>query len=144
MGEEIRITDSASGGQKGMKPERLGLLPWESLRLISRTSHYGATKYADGDVGPWNWRRGYAWSLSFDALQRHLAAWWEGEDRDPESGQLHLGHAGWHILTLLWFGLHRRAFDDRPHTYFHEGGPVTGKILAPWPAAVAQGDGDAG
>lgn len=115
---EVRKTDAATGGQKGAKPERISLIPWEGVRLISRASHFGSTKYDDPKVGPYNWRRGYAWSLSYDALQRHLGAWWDGEDNDPESGLSHLAHAGWHVLALIWFVAHKPKLDDRPHTYF--------------------------
>jgi hypothetical protein len=117
VSEEIRITDAATGGAKGMKPERLSLVPWDSVRAISRASNYGATKYADKDVGAFNWRRGYAWSLSYDACIRHLSSWWEGEDTDPESGLHHLWHAGWHCLALIWFTQHKPEKDDRPCSY---------------------------
>lgn len=115
MSKEIRITDPNTGGQKGSKPERYDLIPWNALSIIACVYHYGAQKYEDPTVGPHNWRRGYAWSLSFAALLRHLTAWWEGEDVDPESGHSHLAHAGWHILTLIWFTLTNKGTDDRPN-----------------------------
>jgi hypothetical protein len=37
----------------------------------------------------------------FDAAQRHLWAWWEGEARDPESGLPHLAHAVACLLFVL-------------------------------------------
>lgn len=107
-GEETRVTDPWTGGQKGQKPERFSLLPFDALDEILKGYHYGAQKYADH-----NWRRGYKWSLSFDAALRHLTAWWEREDKDPESGLSHLAHAGWHVLCLLWFELNDKGTDDR-------------------------------
>lgn len=107
-GEETRVTDPNTGGQKGAKPERFSLIPFDALDMILRSYHYGAEKYS-----PHNWRRGYAWSLSFDALMRHITAWWEGENTDPESGHHHLAHAGWHVLALLWFQLNAKGTDDR-------------------------------
>lgn len=107
-GGEIRIKDPWTGGEKGQKPERFSLLPFDALDEILRAYHYGASKYADH-----NWRRGYKWSLSFDAALRHLTAWWEREDLDKESGLSHLAHAGWHILCLLWFSLNAKGTDDR-------------------------------
>lgn len=115
MSKERVIIDPATGGRKGQKPERFELLPWDSVKVIARVYDYGATKYSDPIVGPHNWRRGYAWGLSFAALLRHLTAWWEGEDIDPESGHPHLAHAGWHVLTLIWFTLTGKGTDDRPH-----------------------------
>lgn len=120
MAKEIRVTDPKTGGQKGTKPQRYDLIPWESVATIACAYHYGASKYEDPDVGPHNWRRGYKWSLSYAALMRHLTAWWDGEDTDPESGLSHLAHAGWHVLTLIWYTIHQPGMDDRPHTYFRK------------------------
>ena len=106
-GEVITI-DSRTGGRKGAKPERFDLLPWQSIAAISRVYSYGAIKYSER-----NWQRGYAWSLSYAALMRHLAAWWEGESKDPESGLSHLAHAGFHVLSLLWYEIKGKGTDDR-------------------------------
>jgi len=108
MINEVRVTDPVTGGQKGSKAERFDLIPWQSVAAISRIYHYGATKYSAR-----NWQKGYAWSLSYAALMRHLAAWWEGENCDRESGQSHLAHAGFHILSLLWYEITGRGTDDR-------------------------------
>jgi len=49
----------------------------------------GALKY-----GRSNWRVvGVRASIYYDAALRHLQAWMEGEDLDPDSGIPHLGHA---------------------------------------------------
>lgn len=104
-------TTSRTGGQKGVKPERHSLLPRPGLEAIARVFGFGATKYADH-----NWRKRYEWSKSYDALQRHITAFWDGEDNDPESGLPHLGHAGFHLLVLLtWLAEDGTGseFDDR-------------------------------
>lgn len=106
---EERVTDPDTGGQKGRKEERFDLIPWDSVAAIARVYSFGSKKYS-----PHNWRRGYAWSLSFAALMRHLTAWWEGEDLDRESGMSHLAHAGFHILSLLWYSIRGMGKDDRP------------------------------
>lgn len=106
-----RRTTSTTGGEKGVKDERHSLMPREGLDAISRVFGFGASKYADH-----NWRRGYEWSKSYDALQRHLIAFWSGETNDPESGLPHLGHAGFHVLALLtWLEEQGEGgqFDDR-------------------------------
>lgn len=105
---EVRLTDPNTGAQKGQKPQRFSLLPWVSLAAISEVYHYGATKY-----DAHNWRGGYPWSWSYDALQRHLSAWWEGTDKDSESGLSHLAHAGFHILSLLYYQIRGKGTDDR-------------------------------
>lgn len=49
----------------------------------------GALKY-----GRSNWRAvGIRASIYYDALTRHMSAWFEGEDTDPDSGLPHLAHA---------------------------------------------------
>ena len=106
MGREIPVLDapstgevrtvSESGGEKGVKPERYDLLPKPALDALSRVYAYGATKYDDH-----NWRRGYEWSKSYAAAQRHLTAFWDGETNDPESGLPHVAHAMFHMAALL-------------------------------------------
>ena len=95
MTEEIRTT-SATGGQKGVKAERFSLMPRAGLAWVARVFGFGASKYADH-----NWRHGYEWSKSFDALERHIQAAKDGETYDEESGLPHLAHAGFHVLVLL-------------------------------------------
>ncbi len=49
----------------------------------------GATKY-----GRSNWRAvGIRATIYYDAVDRHMSAWLEGEDNDPDSGLPHLAHA---------------------------------------------------
>lgn len=89
----------------------LGLIPVSMLRLIAAVLRYGATKYA-----PNNWRRGMSWSEVYDALQRHLTAWLDGEWLDPETGLSHLGHAGCCLAFLIEYETHAHLygrFDDR-------------------------------
>lgn len=107
---EVRTT-SSTGGQKGVKPERHSLMPRPGLDAIARVFGFGATKYDSH-----NWRKGYEWSKSYDALVRHVTAFWDGETLDPESGLPHLAHAGFHILVLLtWLEEQGEGsvFDDR-------------------------------
>lgn len=106
--EEVRVTDPDTGAQKGSKPERYDLIPTVALADLARVYHMGAQKYDDH-----NWRKGYAWSLSYAAMQRHLNAFWEGEDLDTESGLPHLAHAMWHCATLLTFMRENKDKDDR-------------------------------
>lgn len=107
---EVRVT-SETGGQKGQKDVQLHCIPWEALEELGKVFAFGAQKYED-----YNMRKGYPWSLSFDALQRHLWAFWSGEDLDPESGLPHIAHVTWHALTLGLFSSKERynQFDDRP------------------------------
>ena len=109
MTGEIRVIDPNTGGEKGQKDVRLHALPWEALHELGRVFTFGEQKYDD-----YNFRKGYTWSLSFDAMQRHAWAFWNREDRDEESGLHHLAHCAWHGLVLLFFSLTGRGTDDRP------------------------------
>ena len=75
---------------------RYDLLAPDALDAIAKVFTYGAEKYA-----PRNWERGMEWGRIYAALQRHLWAFWGGEDTDPETGMLHVAHAGACIVMLL-------------------------------------------
>lgn len=108
IGNEVRVTDPKTGGQKGSKPERFDLLPWDALEEVARVYAFGATKYDDN-----NWTKGYKYSLSTAALVRHVSKFIQGQDIDEESGLHHLAHAVFHCLTLIAFGYRQRGTDDR-------------------------------
>lgn len=87
---------------------RMDLLPATPLLEIGKVATYGAKKYADR-----NWEKGMSWGRMYAAAQRHLLAFWSGEDIDPESGLPHLAHAGFNILALLEYTNKHTEFDDR-------------------------------
>ena len=87
---------------------RYDLLAYDSLDKIVQVYTFGAKKYND-----WNWAKGMKWGRVFGAIQRHLTAFWQGEDLDPESKLPHLSHAGWGILTLLNYMDTKPELDDR-------------------------------
>ena len=87
---------------------RLDLIPEESLWQIGKVMTHGASKYGDH-----NWRKGMSWSRLYAAARRHMSAMWQGEDFDPESGLLHLAHAGCCVLMLLAYQVCRLGTDDR-------------------------------
>lgn len=87
---------------------RLGLLPTEALEEIGKVLTYGADKYAAH-----NWRKGLDYSRLYDAALRHLNAWNAGQDTDPESGLMHLAHAGCCIMFLIANQVTGLGQDDR-------------------------------
>lgn len=109
--EETVVVDPNTGGKKGSKLERFDLIPWDAIVELARHFGRGARKYEDR-----NWEKGYAWSLSYAALQRHLTTWWLGEDDDEETGSSHLVAVMWHACALWWFQKHSKGTDDRPKT----------------------------
>ena len=104
---EVRSV-SSSGAEKGVKQEAFDLLPPVALAKVAAHYGIGAGKYA-----PWNWRRGYEWSKSYAAMQRHANAFWGGEDIDAETGSPHMAAVAFHALTLLTFMDEHTGFDDR-------------------------------
>jgi hypothetical protein len=106
---EKRIVNPITGGEKCAKIAQLGAVDPTALMEIAKVAGYGTDKYSR-----YNFLKGYDWSLSFDALCRHIFAFWAGEDIDPESGLPHMAHAGWHCLTLLTFAQRHPQLDDRP------------------------------
>ena len=89
---------------------RYDLIPPESMRGLAAILTFGAQKYA-----PRNWEQGIAYSRVYGALQRHLWAWWGGEDKDSETGESHLHHACCCIAFLQTFVEQgRTTLDDRP------------------------------
>lgn len=107
LGEEVRMT-SSTGGQKGKKLAELGSLDPNSLLKVAEVAGFGSQKY-----DRLNYMKGYEWSLSFDAMQRHLLAFWGGQDKDEESEMLHLAHAAWHCLTMISYVERGLGTDDR-------------------------------
>ena len=107
MSDEIR-TVSSTGGEKGVKLERHDLIPYPALKQLAEHYGRGAQKYSVH-----NWRKGYEWSKSYAALQRHATAWWDGEDIDEETGSSHLAGVAFHAFALLTFIEEHPEFDDR-------------------------------
>ena len=85
------------------------LLPYDALLEVAKVYDFGQRKYAAR-----NWEGGMQWSRLFAACMRHLWAWFQGEDKDPESGLSHLTHAAFCILSLTAYELRQAGTDDRP------------------------------
>lgn len=110
--KEVIITDTKTGGMKASKLARFDLIPSDAMWALAEHYGKGASKYADR-----NWEKGYAWSLSYAALQRHLHAWWMREDdgHDEAFGAFpHIVAVLWHACALVVFSLRKIGTDDRP------------------------------
>lgn len=76
----------------------------------------GSLAMLDGQLkyGRMNWRPcGARASVYYSAARRHLNAWWEGEDIDPDSGLPHMAHALACIAILIDTGAMGNLLDDR-------------------------------
>jgi hypothetical protein len=68
---------------------RWSLLPMDLIEATVKVLTDGAKKYADNN---WKYVRPFR-ERYYDALMRHIMAWNQGEEFDPESGLPHLAHA---------------------------------------------------
>jgi len=106
--------DKAMSGDKHDKQKlRMDLIPILPLWGLAKILTLGAKIY-----GYRNWEHGFEYSRLYGAALRHLTAWWNGEDLDPESGEHHLLHCLCNIVFLAEYELRPAAFkkfDDRPY-----------------------------
>lgn len=94
----------------GVKKVPISGMPAPVLLEAGLVKLHGDLKY-----GRYNWREaGVRGSVYYDAAFRHLAAWWEGEDLDPDSGISHLAHAITGLAVLRDAQLMDNWIDDRP------------------------------
>lgn len=89
----------------------IGLIPRSALNAEAAALGFGATKY-----GRDNWRQGMDWSRVIDAAFRHLSAFADGEDRDVETGLVHLAHLKACASFLIEYHEKGLGNDDRPKT----------------------------
>ena len=88
----------------------LHLFPPVAMELIALVMKNGAEKY-----GPYNWRLTKVKSSTYyAAMLRHLTAYFEGQDIDPESGKPHLAHVAASVCILLDADSKGCLIDDRP------------------------------
>lgn len=105
--QECRMV-SDTGGEKGAKLACFSQIPAGPLMELAEHYGRGAQKY-----DAHNFRKGYDWSLTIDALNRHLWAFIGGEDYDPETGSKHVTAVAWHALALSSFMDEHPSYDDR-------------------------------
>lgn len=84
-------------------------LPWLGLAEVAKVQAYGAKKYGDTD----NYRKGLEVKRQASCALRHIAAFLNREDNDPESGKSHIAHACCRLLFLLQNQAEGVLIDDR-------------------------------
>lgn len=88
------------------------LLPPVALEMTAWVHGLGAAKY-----GAWNWRQNRVQAMTYvGAILRHLTAWTDGEDVDPESGVSHLAHIAAGCNILMDAAHAGMLVDNRPGT----------------------------
>lgn len=95
----------------GDKKVQLQLVPPSAKVAIAIGLEEGAIKY-----GPWNWRDNPVELMTYyGALCRHMDAWVEGEDVDPDgSGKTHLDGAIASLAILIDASEGGTCIDNRP------------------------------
>jgi hypothetical protein len=85
------------------------LWPETASALGALALEWGMLKYGRG-----NFRAvGVRASIYYDALRRHVNAWFEGQDNDPESGLPHLAHALACLAVIIESQSEGKFNDDR-------------------------------
>lgn len=114
--EETNLIEDHRGYNTWVPGGRKNDIGKSPLSLISRRANevegqvlaFGAKKY-----DPWNWAEGMKWSRVLNAALRHLYAFADREDVDPESGLSHLAHARCCVGFLLDYEVSHPELDDR-------------------------------
>ena len=89
--EYVKASQTATTGGRKFDGGKLeyGLLPPLALKATVDVLTVGAQKYERD-----NWKKvPDSKRRYFDAMQRHIWAWKEGEQNDPETNRHHLAHA---------------------------------------------------
>lgn len=112
------ISSGGTGGSKpsnpkdiiGVRKAPLSCVPMNVVAEVGVGMLEGASKY-----GRHNYRAvGVRSSVYFDATMRHLIAFWEGEDLDPDSGAHHLAKALTSLVVWRDAQMQGMCEDDRP------------------------------
>lgn len=94
----------------GTKKVPFSVIPCPVLAEVGLAMLEGGIKYRRH-----NYRiAGVRASVYYDACLRHLMAWWEGEDIDPDSGISHISKAIAGLIVLRDSMMMKNWNDDRP------------------------------
>ena len=102
MGKEL------SGIKHDSDKPRMELLSNTALIGTAKVLAAGAQKYSSD-----NWRGGLEWRRLIGAAYRHLGAFQDGEDLDPETNLSHLHHLACCVMFLQEFYELGTGTDDR-------------------------------
>jgi len=88
---------------------RMECLATSVLASEARVLAHGADKY-----GARNWRKDEILASTYEgAMMRHLFAWINGEDLDPDSGEPHLSHLRACAAVVMDADMFNKLVDDR-------------------------------
>lgn len=96
----------------GAKKVCLHYVPPIAEMQMARAMELGGIKY-----GPFNWQESEIDATTYyDAIRRHIAEWFTGQDIDPESGCSHLAHIMACCAVVIDAEATGMLIDDRPKT----------------------------
>lgn len=117
------LTNESVGLKHDSEKPSISLIPRQAIEQEALVMMFGAKKY-----GKNNWRQGLAYSRLIDAALRHILAYADGEDLDPETGLPHLAHARCCMAMLMGMP---GAWDDRHHKSKPRSDPTNVETFGP-------------
>ena len=102
------MTSSDDATKHDMDKLPMDLISVPAMRGLAEVLRHGAEKYDKH-----NWAKGMDWSRMYGACLRHITAWANGEDKDPESGLSHVDHALCCLMFLTTYVKCGLGTDDR-------------------------------
>jgi len=125
------LSDNKSTNPKdmvGVRKAPMSTVPANVLAELGVAMLEGACKY-----GRHNYRAsGVRASVYYDGTLRHLMAWWEGEDIDPDSGISHITKAIASLTVLRDAMMQGMVTDDRPPSakpFYYELNGRAGEVI---------------
>jgi hypothetical protein len=127
------VKDTNPKDSVGIKKVPFSTIPGPVLAEVGLALLEGARKYRRH-----NYRvAGVRASVYYDASLRHLMAWWEGEDIDPDSGLSHVTKAIAGLMVLRDSMMIGNWKDDRPPSvkagWVQEMNKKAGEIIEKYP-----------
>ena len=111
--------DNKKGMRFNSNKPKWSLVPQSALIPMVKVLEFGAIKYK-----PDNWKKGLSVVEMCESMKRHLDAFMEGENNDPESGLSHIGHLQSNAMFLAWMMENRPDMDDRNKTNYKLNDPL--------------------
>lgn len=103
--KESNPKDAIGSKKVGISVLSMPVLLEDAVGMTEGSCKYGSHNYREIGVSA---------KCYFDATIRHLFAWWEGENLDPDSGLSHLTKARSSLMVLRDAMIRGKMTDDRP------------------------------
>ena len=100
---------SSKGDRFNDGKPKWSLVDFTSIIPMVRVLEFGSKKYDE-----FNWTKGLYTREICESLLRHVFAYLDGEDIDPESGESHIGHMMCNVMFLEYMMRNKKEdFDNR-------------------------------